>query len=905
MFGQNTSNIEFYFEKDTISTEHGETFTNLIVVKNKSQNKITINKLSPEEAYAGLLIFPDNISILEPNERKYFPIKFIANTDFMKIQSPTLNFNILYTIDGKEIKQNTSFWVKKNDEKQIALHLLSRESYLNPSQKETKVGLFVENQSYGSRTIKLTFNAQLDDIEISPNQQTIVLVAQEKKWIEVNVVLKRKNDFFPDYNIQIEAFDLATNYKVGSSYVKIIALSNNRQIIQNNTPQIGRNYVELAYNGNNSLNNYAQLRGNIDFSLGKNSVGRLNMNADYFLSGEHYKLYDTWFEMESKKSIVRLGNVYANDYDYSISGRGIKATTSLGGNRTIEVLALENNYNLYGSFYSAGESSRIAGAKYQFGSRKNVHGKVSYLFDNNPRLKTNSQLANWASTFRLDSLQTLQVEGGVSFEKGQVNKDENIGASLAANYMGQFDNWNIQSLNSYTTKSYIGLNRGSFDFNQNLSYKLPKQQRIFLQYQIAQVDPEYLSSQTVPDTFYGDGYSTTYFYGTQSAQVGYQIGWPHLNIILAPQVEKQKNINSSIYRELLSYRLRTNISTTFSKQAIHFSAEYSYSNSGQELEWFNSFNVNISYHFYNFGINGSVQVNPKNVIELYQYNLINENFVNYNFYASYNFQTKDKSFSGSVTAGTNFSGLYENQNQNISCNLEYQFANSWATTAYGNYSNYRSMQAYGYTGNNFQIRLGVKKYFIKSTTTGNHKIRLQLFEDSNSNGKLDVGETILVNQVVQLNDFIAITDESGRVVFENVPKGSYTLKVNPTNELMLLESEIIVSQNLKLSIGLIKKNRVDGKLVEKKQAYDNLETDVRGIIVYAKSQNGSIQSTLVNQNNEFEFFLKEGTYNIYIENDRYEYRESSKKINVSNTIKPEPLIFEYSKKNVTIKVKKF
>lgn len=94
-------------------------------------------------------------------------------------------------------------------------------------------------------------------------------------------------------------------------------------------------------------------------------------------------------------------------------------------------------------------------------------------------------------------------------------------------------------------------------------------------------------------------------------------------------------------------------------------------------------------------------------------------------------------------------------------------------------------------------------------------------------------------------------------------------------------------------------------MVEVKQKYDVLETDIRGIIIYAKNANGKVYSTLVNQNNKFEFFLSNGTYTIYIENNKYKYLDASRKITVKSDDYPEPLIFEYKKKNTKIKVKKF
>ncbi|MNL79334.1 hypothetical protein D3C87_2059130 [compost metagenome] len=76
-------------------------------------------------------------------------------------------------------------------------------------------------------------------------------------------------------------------------------------------------------------------------------------------------------------------------------------------------------------------------------------------------------------------------------------------------------------------------------------------------------------------------------------------------------------------------------------------------------------------------------------------------------------------------------------------------------------------------------------------------------------------------------------------------------------------------------------------------------------MVYAKGEDGIIHTAVVNQKNEFEFFLKEGKYNVYIENDKYSYTQPNQTIQVTKEGFSETVVFEYKKKDTTIKVKKF
>lgn len=159
---------------------------------------------------------------------------------------------------------------------------------------------------------------------------------------------------------------------------------------------------------------------------------------------------------------------------------------------------------------------------------------------------------------------------------------------------------------------------------------------------------------------------------------------------------------------------------------------------------------------------------------------------------------------------------------------------------------------------------------------------------------------------MKLDNFVAMTDKNGKVVFQNVPDGIYTLKVNESAGARLMTDPVImVYKNINRKVGLVKNIKVSGKLKEIKHAYDVLETEVTGIVVYAKSEDGTVYTAVVNQNNEFEFFLKDGTYSLYIENDKYSYTQPSQTIQVTKEGYADIVIFEYKKKDTTIKVKKF
>ncbi|WP_312305969.1 hypothetical protein [Chryseobacterium sp.] len=903
---QEKKDIQIHFESDSVTVEKGSTFTNFLVIENKSSEEMTIQNIIPQEQYPGLLFYPKNDFTLGAGQSKNLPVKLIANVDFMKLRSNKIQFQVSYATPTVTRTESASFFVAKGENKNIAIYTATYENFINPALPQSSILLTVENQGYSKRTVKIDLQSIPDGLEILPKQQTLSLEGLEKQTVEIKIAVRKQNTLYPEFNINAIVTDLLDNKIVGSNTLYLVILSHNRQIARGNEGVSGSNFAEMSYNENSSGFNFLQLRGNTAFRVTENLKSRFNIGADYYFEDGLYNVYDTWLELERKNTVLRLGNVNSSDYDYPVFGRGGKISTRFGNNNQVEVLALENNYNLYGTYFKQTEGSTMVGAKYTFGNAKSFNGKVSYLFDHDPRFNVDTQVANAVTSLFINEKHIIRTEVGVSNEKGLSNKDENTGASMGANYEGKIGKWDIQSFNSFATKSYAGIKRGSFFSNQRIGHQFSAAQRAFIQYQNSQIEPEFLSYQSEPIQPGNTSNLRYYFNSTEALGLGYQFSLKKWNFLLYPKVEKQKTANFYSSQELFSYRLEANISTTLGAHGLNLTAEYSYSKENDNPEWFNSLKTTLSYRYKLFSLNGTAQWNAISVFDLNSYYDGNRNFANYNVYASYNFQMFNHNLTGSFSAGTFYSELYKNLNSNITGNLEYKISPSWSTTGYFNLSGYKSTAEYATSGSYYQFRVGIKKYFTTATALGNHKVAFQFFEDKNFNGLLESGESVLANEIVKLDNYVAITDKNGKVVFQNVPEGTYTLKMNESaGARLMMDPAIMVHANINRKVGLVKNIRVSGKLTEIRQAYDVLETDVTGIVVYAKSEDGSIYTAVVNQKNEFEFFLKDGKYKIYIENDKYSYTQPTQTIQVTKEGYSKTLVFEYKKKDTTIKVKKF
>ena len=108
-----------------------------------------------------------------------------------------------------------------------------------------------------------------------------------------------------------------------------------------------------------------------------------------------------------------------------------------------------------------------------------------------------------------------------------------------------------------------------------------------------------------------------------------------------------------------------------------------------------------------------------------------------------------------------------------------------------------------------------------------------------------------------------------------------------------------------MEVGMVRNIRIMGKMQEVRQPYDDLETNVAGIKVFAKGEGGAIATTVVNHDHAFEFFLADGTYEIYVENNQFEFHEPIQQITVDGSAPEKPIVFDYSKKDRKIEVKQF
>lgn len=181
-FGQSElSEIDFYFETDTIQANQGDTFTNILVIKNNSNQELQVSSIFPNKNYEGLLLPPRNPATVPAGKEQKLFVKFIATTAFMKMKSDAISFNMAYKQeDGKVQTRTATFYRERNQSEEVRIYPFSHENYLDPATPESNISIFVENTGYASRSIQIEFEPNYAGIRLMPNQLTVNLEGKEK-----------------------------------------------------------------------------------------------------------------------------------------------------------------------------------------------------------------------------------------------------------------------------------------------------------------------------------------------------------------------------------------------------------------------------------------------------------------------------------------------------------------------------------------------------------------------------------------------------------------------------------------------------------------------------------------------------------------------------------------------------
>ncbi|RKO68890.1 hypothetical protein D7322_25115 [Sphingobacterium puteale] len=877
--GQQQYDIAYYFERDTIHITSSRTFSNKLSITNHTDRPIELKSGADNTAaLRGLIKLPGSI-LLKPRETKIFPLKYMA--DRQTIVQGTQAFTIGLESDDHTVKiqDRQSFYTRLDREQSFLIQTEQPEYYLDQTTGQTQFLVRAVNRGLVPLTVQLRFPNLSPDLEIIGETLPFTLVAGGQSLLTFTARLRKKN-INTDFDVDIQAVEGGGSV-LASGRIRIMTVGSVKRFFSNmnvqNQPLDNRaalRYINLGQD----ISVY-QLQG--DGKIDLNNKDRLSyrMNLDYYQDQRTFNLYDTYLDYDTEKWGVKLGNIYEN-LDQFINGRGIKGTYKFDKRRSLSLYAIQNNYMLFTEMDNQVPGGEIVGVKYAIQTEKNQENSIAFLHSNNDYRGVRSGLFSGKSFIDLGNNNSLFLEGGTSIE--QVESGNNrLAVAGGINYNKSFGNYQLTSVNYYSSPYYVGLRRGLTQTDSRITMSLANGRNLSARISYMDNSPKYLA---------GD---SNYFFhnasGIQIYELGYHTSLGKLQLELRPYFMVQQGTYQhwgGIATDPVNWKsnsLRTVADLNFFTANHRFSLQtdygYTYRNtSNRPIAPFHSLRVNGNYTNTFFGFNTFIQINPYYLSDL----LATSANLNYSIYSlgpNTQFYAFNNQLQVQLSTMYSYYGFSRSNNLSVNGNVRWQIKDNWNLTADLFYTAISGKSLFlvdpnlppdpnplnRYSFDNRQIRLGLEKNFGRRAGQKGHKLELTFFEDDNNNGSHDVGEARAGAVLVRAGKEVAQTDGNGRVKFVDMEPGPYSIQVeNSKGWVSQGPINVLMTKNRRLEIPLIKTRPLKGRIKVVENRYLKTRPQLGGIKISAADRRGKTYSTLSSENGDYVLYLPLGNYSITV-----------------------------------------
>lgn len=879
---QQQYDVAYRFEYDTIAISPSRTFANRLLITNHSRQPITLKaEANRTPALSGMIRLPE-LLYLNANETKSFPLKYMADRHTITQAIQPFSIALKSEDSARTVQPARSFYTRLDVRQSLLLQTPQTEYYIDESTGQVQFVVRVANIGLVPLVFQLRFPNVPPGIEITGDTQLATLAAGAQLVLTYSVKMRVKK-IAADAELSIQAVR-QDGAVLAANNIRILTVGSVKRFgtdmfVQE---QSYDNMVALRYLHMGEHANIYQVQGfgKIDHAQGN----RLNykVNLDYFSDQRQLYIYDSYVDYQAGDWGLRLGNIYEN-LDQFINGRGIKASYSFDQSRSLTLYAVQNQYmllNQINNFYQDGE---VFGAKYVFQYDKNQENSLTYLYSRDRYRAVQSHLISGKGYTGLADNQNLSWEGGTSLEQtaGGQNK---MALAAGINYSGTFQNYQISSVNYYSSPYYAGLRRGLLQSDSRLLMSIGDKRRLAARVSYMDNDPGYVNNDR--NYFLNSGNRI------QQYELGYygMLGQLHFNLrpYLMMQHSRYRNWLSTA-NELINWKsnsLRTAVDINFFSPKHRFSVQtdygYTYKNTSERpIAPFHSVRVIGNYNNTLFGIDAFVQINPYYLSDLLAVR-DNSSYSIFSFGPNTRFEVFNQSLQVQLSTMYSYYGFSKSKNFSINGSARWRMAAGWTLAADLFYTYIQGQPLFfadlsaamdhpgpsRYAIDNRQIRLGIEKSFGRPAGSKGFKLQVTCFEDQNNNGLKEKGEDQAASILVRIGKEVVITDEKGRAEFVGVQPGSYTIQVENSQGWVAQGAvTVVITKNKAIEIPLTKTKKLTGKLQLASNKYMTARPDLSGISIYAVDRNGRKYNTLTNDEGEYIFYLPVGVYTINVVTD--------------------------------------
>ena len=935
-----TSKIDIRFVQDTLTVKPGETFSNFLAFKNKSDREIVLRKYKDNANENALLKLPDSI-VLAGGEIKQVPIKFFANQNTIKSTSQDFSTSY-YNVDSSDRNiYATQFIVLLDAKSGLLLETPYNELYLRQFSSSAELELRTINSGLVPLSFKLEFEDVPKGLRFDFDNNEIVLEPGQNQLIQINATNVGAPSNTADFAVKIKAID-PHGKLIAQKNIRIMSLSHNRNLVMRYQDIYSNRPNVLSLNFINA-NNFSsvQLAGSGRYQWETKKEWGYNLNLNSYLKNESkYNLSDTYVYLKTRRWYVHLGSVNEN-YGFNVSGKGGKLSYNLDKNKTVGITAIDNDNMLLTDNHLWKRGGYTLAATYRDATAERENLEMVLLNAQEDYSQLNTSLYTIKKNLIHKMGHWLTADAGVSYQTtSKMNKQQELGYTLGLNYRWKsaVDNNTAGNLSVfYGSPYYGGFNRGLFVFNGNGSMRISDKESLSASVRFQSNKPKFLNTTLTNISFGRSNYSEQ-----QNYELGYRVKlseqlrvgmYPYyMYQSMASQIAADKEPQITDWMSK-SYRAKLLFNLHHMDHSMSLSTDHGYTSentSGRPTAPFYSLKTDFSYSFKQWGLTAYYQRNPYYLSDA----LVNVGKKEYDVFTigpTGAFVGLENKLSVNYSLMYNYYGYNKSENYMLNIYGRWNVKNDWAFTASVNYgvNKYTLMTRYNpETGINYedpiihwgdkdlytsrQIRIGVEKKLGRERNSSVRKLTYICFDDQNRNGIRDKGEPLLSDILLSINDLSAVSNKRGEVNFNGTVGDTYTPEISNMEGWTLLQganSSVLLSKNRKHPLPLVKTNRITGevKVIQNEYIREGI-VNMSGIQILAISvddENVRFQ-TSTNNVGAFNLYLPEAKYKIYADVSRLplHIENNEQHISVVKSIEKQYLIFTSKDMRRSVEIKK-
>lgn len=882
-----SAQVKYNFTRDTLEVKGGETFANLLKITNATQITVTLKQDKKEkELSRGLISLPDSL-VLKAGETKVFPLKYIADRQTIISNSQLFVLHLIAQTPGIEVQQSARFMTQLTDVGGLTIGTEENEVYLSQLSNQAQVIVRCANNGFVPITFRLLLSGIPDGLEFTGQTMNLTLQPGTQQLLPFLARNKVNTSIPADFTVTIQAVDAANN-RLAVKILRIVNVTNARRMSMGNDQYSGAlaNTVAFRYANMSSNSSFYQLQANGKVKTGDNSMLEYRLNADQYHQQDvnGINIYNTYVDYQAKDWGLKLGNIYEN-VDFSLGGRGIKASLKLKDNGTLSVYGIQNNFLLYDQISTTIPGAKILAVDYNLTTPDGKGDKrITYIHSHDSFTGIDANQLSIKTNFKLKQGQLLGLEAGYSLEDQKKSASSPKPAvSAGVNYALNSADYQFSANGYYSSPYYTGLRRGLLLGDLRLVRKFEEAGSLSFHISTQDNNPKYQYNQNnVFNT--GINKNAIYLY-----ELGYNTKVGNIFMGFGPYFMNQHLISTVLTDPLSgdvnwkssSMRFTANMSYSGRVQSFSMTADYGYTyinTSERPIAPFHSIKINTSYNMPILGFSGYIQLNPYYLSDVLSSTGSNR-YRLYSFGPNIHFDVLQRNLNLRFGGMYNYYGFTHSNNYSVTGNIRCQLRGNWALTSDFLYTMTKQKpivlldnqgQNTGNLNNLYfesrQLRIGIEKQFGAQSRGGSMKLELTYYEDRNSNGRRDVGEVAVDGLLVKINGEAALTNGKGVVEFRDMKKEAYTVAVTNTRGWSLQEPTVVfLDKSKKLEIPLVKTQALNGCIKLKAKKYADEKPVLAGIRINAVDPNGRIHQTLTDDQGNFCFYLPRNKYTVYIE----------------------------------------